>query len=129
MSKKRWRVRLAALVLSLIAGSTIGLTPANAGSVDGVGGIPILYAVPANGTTNQAHVCKVIGTDKYANQAVVCVNLTVVVDGGVGSALPYGVVAQAVIELPQSDQNVTLDSTNANDGGNFSSGHNYACYS
>src|SRR5258708_3838238 len=34
-----------------------------------------------------------------------------------------------VIELPQSGQNVTLDSGNANDGSNFSSGHNYACYS
>lgn len=212
--KMRWPVRLAAVVLSLIAGSTLGLTPANAGSVTGVGGIPILYAVPQNGTANQAHVCKVIGKDKYGNQAVVCVNLTVVVVGGSGSALPYGVTAQAVlscenssnvkvqcanigerveladaaqgvdltennicghtngacsvtglsaqtgtmdytsitpacesdpnsvydnwavivggvtvIELPESDQNITLDSGNANDGSNFSSGHNYACYS
>jgi hypothetical protein len=212
--KARWHMRLAAFVLSLIAGSTLGLTPANAGSVNGVGGIPILYAVPANGTANQAHVCKVIGTDKYGNQAVVCVNLTVLVNGGPGTPLPYGVTAQAVlycqnssnakvqcanigervqladaasgvdftennicghtnlacpvaglsaqtgmmsytsitpacesdpnsgyddwalvvggvtvIELPGSDQNVTLDSSNANDGSNFSSGHHYACYS
>lgn len=190
------------------------VSPANAGSVNGAGGIPILYAVPANGTVNQAHVCKVIGTDKYGNQAVVCVNLTVLVDGGAGSALPYDVTAQAVllchnrsnanvqcaniserveladavdgvdltennicghtngacpvtglsaqtgvmaytsitpacesnpvsvydtwafivggvtvIELPESGQNVTLDSGNANDGSNFSSGHHYACYS
>lgn len=192
-------------------GSALRLPPANAGSGNGASNLPILYAIAPS--ENQAHSCKVIGKDQYGNQAVVCVNLTVIIVGGPGAALPYGVNAQAVllcenssnvkvqcaniservemadaqngvdvtqnnicghaygacpvtglsaqtatmdytsinsqcasdpssvydvwafavggvtvIELPGSGQNVTLNSGNANDGSNYSTGHYYACY-
>ena len=216
--RMRSSLRLAAVGASLSLCSAFGPATATAavrpaGFPIGVGGFPILHSITAQ---NQAHVCKVIGKDKYGNQAVLCVNLTAVTTGDLTSALPYAAVAQVVascqnssnvtvqcanitekveldeaadddplsvsnkcghasgacavaglsaqtdnprltytsisdtcgevpvsvydawafavgggptvIELPTSDMNVTLDSSNANDGNNFSTGHNYVCY-
>ncbi|MEY9859295.1 hypothetical protein ABH935_004923 [Catenulispora sp. GAS73] len=192
-------------------GSALRPSPANTGGANAASSLPILYAITPS--QNQAHSCKVIGKDQYGNQAVVCVNLTVIIDGGPGAALPYGVNAQAillcenssnvkvqcaniservqmadaqngidvtqnnicghaygacpvtglsaqtgtmdytsidsqcasdpssvydvwafavggvtVIELPGSGKNVPLNSANANDGSNYSTGHYFACY-
>jgi hypothetical protein len=211
---KRLALHLAAIGAGLTLCSAFGLATAAgvvpAGAPNGADGFPILYATA---TQNQAHVCKVIGKDKYGNQAIVCVNLTAIPIADEASPLPYAAVAQAVvscqnssdvtvqcanitetaeladaedgvqvtasnhcghawgacpvgalsaqtgrvdyalsnscgdvpgsaydawglvlgggatvIELPTSDTNVTLDSSNANDGSNFSTGHNYICY-
>ncbi|MEY9863884.1 hypothetical protein ABH935_009537 [Catenulispora sp. GAS73] len=52
-----------------------------------------------------------IGKDQYGNQAVVCVKLTVIIVGGPGAALPYGVNAQAVL-LCENSSNVKVQCAN-----------------